>query len=89
MLPGQTTDANVISWLLKQSPLHPQNKNQINMIPYTQLPTIATDFPLLRQIYNRTLAPTPTPPTQQYGNLSITLPNGSTHMAHSKQENHD
>ena len=31
------------------------------MTPHTQLPTIATNLPLLRQIHNLTLAPTPTP----------------------------
>jgi hypothetical protein len=32
------------------------------MIPHTQFPTIATGLALLRQIYNLTLPPTPTPP---------------------------
>ena len=32
------------------------------MIPHTQLPTIATSLPFLRQIHNLTLAPSPTPP---------------------------
>jgi hypothetical protein len=59
---GQTTDVIIISCLLKQSLLHTQNQNQMHMIPHTQLPTIATGLPLLRQIQNLTLAPSPTPP---------------------------
>jgi len=46
----------------KKSQLRTQNNNQVNMIPHTQLSTIASGLPFLQWICNLTFAPNSTPP---------------------------